>query len=163
VVGSRLTLSANNTDRTTAPAKTRPRDETRPPGRTGSPGKTMCRRAARTSNTTRSRSATAAVIWSGWVSHRRVEASTSASSNVTVPVGRRTVMPRSLQFTGGVSARGSVSLMLASMRGRRSAKHQRMGVDTTPSRAYLRASADDLGSAGSDSRLSATRGDRRDR
>ena len=31
--------------------------------------------------------AIAAVIWSGWVSHSRVEPSTSAKSNVTVPVG----------------------------------------------------------------------------
>ena len=63
----------------------------------------------------RSRRAIAAVISSGWVSHSRVEPSTSASSNVTVPVGSSSLTPRSLQFNGGVSAR-SVSLMLASMR-----------------------------------------------
>ena len=39
------------------------------------------------SHTVRSSRATAAVISSGWVCHSRVEPSTSASSNVTVPVG----------------------------------------------------------------------------
>ncbi len=53
---------------------------------------------------------------SGWVSHSRVEPSTSANSNVTVPVGKRPLTPSSLQSTSGVSARGSISLMLASMR-----------------------------------------------
>ena len=54
----------------------------------------------------------AAVISSGCVCHSRVEPSTSASSNVTVPVGS-SLTPKSLQFNGGVSAR---SLMLASVR-----------------------------------------------
>ena len=46
------------------------------------------------------------VVASGWVSHNRVEPSTSASSNVTVPVGSAPMsMPVQL-----------VSLMLASMR-----------------------------------------------
>ena len=64
----------------------------------------------------RSKRATAAVISSGWVSHNRVEPSTSASSSVTVPVGSSPT-PNSLQFTGGMSARGSVSVMLASISG----------------------------------------------
>jgi hypothetical protein len=55
------------------------------------------------------------VISSGWVSHSRVEPSTSANSNVTVPVGKRPLTPSSLQ---------SISLMLASMRSPRTAKHQ---------------------------------------
>jgi hypothetical protein len=54
--------------------------------------------------------AIAAPISSGWVSHNRVEPSTSASSNVTVPVGSP-LTPRSLQFTGGASARGSLMLV----------------------------------------------------
>ena len=53
-----------------------------------------------------SRRATAAVISSGWVCHSRVEPSTSASSNVTVPVGS-SPMNTSLHV---------VSLMLASIR-----------------------------------------------
>ena len=57
----------------------------------------------------------AAVISSGWVSHSRVEPSTSANSNVTVPVGNSPLTPSSLQSTSGISARGSISLMLASM------------------------------------------------
>jgi hypothetical protein len=56
----------------------------------------------------------AAVISSGRVSHSRVEPSTSASSNVTVPVGSA-LTPNSLQFIGA-SAHRSISLMLASMR-----------------------------------------------
>ena len=72
-----------------------------------------------TSHTVRSSRAMAAVISSGWVCHSRVEPSTSASSNVTVPVGS-SLTPRSLQFNG-VSARGSVPLMLASMRRPRTA------------------------------------------
>ena len=75
--------------------------------------------AAMTSHTVRSSRAMAAVISSGWVCHSRVEPSTSASSNVTVPVGS-SLTPRSLQFNG-VSARGSVPLMLASMRRPRAA------------------------------------------
>src|ERR1700730_7750699 len=71
----------------------------------------------------------AAVICSGWVSQSRVEPSTSASSNVTVPVGKRPLTPSSLQSTSGISARGSISLMLASMRPPRTAKHQRNRVD----------------------------------
>ena len=62
--------------------------------------------AEMTSQSVRSSRATAAVISSGWVCHSRVEPSTSASSNVTVPVGS-SLTPRSLQFNG-VSARGSV-------------------------------------------------------
>jgi hypothetical protein len=50
------------------------------------------------------------VVWS--VSHKRVDPSTSASSNVTVPVGKSPITPRSLQFSG-VSALGL--LMLASL------------------------------------------------
>ena len=57
----------------------------------------------------------AALISSGCVCHRPVEPSTSASSSVTVPVGS-SLTPRSLQFTDGMSARGSDLLMLASMR-----------------------------------------------
>jgi hypothetical protein len=48
-------------------------------------------------------------------SHSRVEPSTSANSSVTVPVGKSPLTPRSLQSTNGPSARGSISLMLASM------------------------------------------------
>lgn len=59
------------------------------------------------------RRATAAVISSGWVSQSRVEPSTSASSNVTVPVGNSPLTPSSLQSTSGAR---SISLMLASMR-----------------------------------------------
>ncbi len=55
--------------------------------------------------------------------------STSANSSVTVPVGKSPLTPSSLQSTSGASARGSMSLMLASMRGRRTAKHQRKRVD----------------------------------
>ena len=66
---------------------------------------------------------------SGWVSHSRVEPSTSANSNVTVPVGKSPLTPSSLQSTSGASARGSISLMLASMRAPRAAKHQRKRVD----------------------------------
>ena len=66
---------------------------------------------------------------SGWVSHSRVEPSTSANSSVTVPVGKSPLTPRSLQSTSGASARGSISLMLASMRPPRAAKHQRKRVE----------------------------------
>jgi hypothetical protein len=38
----------------------------------------------------------------------------SARSSVTVPVGS-SLTPKSLSFTGGLSARGLVSLMLASI------------------------------------------------
>ena len=78
----------------------------------------------------------AAVISSGWVCHSRVEPSTSASSNVTVPVGS-SLTPRSLQFKA-VSAHGSVPLMLASMRRPRAAKHRRNRVDLPPRHADLR-------------------------
>jgi hypothetical protein len=71
----------------------------------------------------------AAVICSGWVSHSRVEPSTSANSNVTVPVGKSPLTPRSLQSTSGASARGSMSLMLTSMQPPRAAKHQRKRAD----------------------------------
>ena len=54
--------------------------------------------------TVRFRLASAAVIVSGWVSHSRVEPSTSASSNVTVPVGSNSLKPSSLQFSDGISA-----------------------------------------------------------
>ncbi len=54
--------------------------------------------------TVRFSSASAAVICSGWVSHSRVEPSTSASSNVTVPVGSNSLTPNSLQVSGGISA-----------------------------------------------------------
>ena len=43
--------------------------------------------AATTSDNNWSNRATATVMSSGWVSHNRVEPSTSANSNVTVPVG----------------------------------------------------------------------------
>ena len=49
---------------------------------------------------------------SGWVSHSRVEPSTSANSNVTVPVGSNSLKPNSLQFSDGNSAD---RLMLASI------------------------------------------------
>src|SRR6516225_8028208 len=89
-----------------------------------------------TSHTVRSSRAIAALISSGSVCHSRVEPSTSAKSNVTVPVGS-SLTPRSLQFNG-VSARGSVPLMLASMRRPRAAKHRRKLVDLPPRRAELR-------------------------
>jgi hypothetical protein len=76
--------------------------------------------AAMTPDTVRSSRTTAAVISSGRVCHNRVEPSTSASSNVTVPVGS-SLTPRSLQFNAGVSA---PSLMLASMPRPHTAKHQ---------------------------------------
>ena len=72
------------------------------------------------------------------VSHSRVEPSTSANSNVTVPVGNRPLTPSSLQSTSGVSTRGSISLMLASMRSPRTAKHQHKRVDCGPRRRNLR-------------------------
>src|SRR6201987_964464 len=92
----------------------------------------------------------AVVITSGWVSHSRVEPSTSANSNVTVPVGNNPLTSSSLQSIRGVSARGSISLMLASMRPPQTAKHQRKRADfgptayTTPAGADLRAAADVL-------------------
>src|SRR6478609_1724127 len=89
-----------------------------------------------TSHPVRSSRATAAVISAGWVCHSRVEPSTSASSNVTVPVGS-SLTPRSLQFKA-VSANGSVPLMLASMRWPHAAKHQRNRVDLPPRHADLR-------------------------
>jgi hypothetical protein len=55
----------------------------------------------------------AAFIVSGWVSHRRVEPSTSASSNVTVPVGSSLMSSMSEMSEGSLQL---VSLMLASMR-----------------------------------------------
>ena len=87
----------------------------------------------------RSSRAIAAVISSGWVSHSRVEPSTSANSNVTVPVGKSPLTPRSLQSTSGASARGSISLMLASMR--RTAHAQNISANAqiaTRSHAYIR-------------------------
>jgi hypothetical protein len=56
-----------------------------------------------------SRRSTAAFMVSGWVSHNRVEPSTSASSNVTVPVGS------SLMTASRSGLFQLVSLMLASM------------------------------------------------
>jgi hypothetical protein len=93
--------------------------------------------AATTSHTTWLNRAIAAVISSGWVSHSRVEPSTSASSSVTVPVGKNPLTPRSLQSTSGASARGSMSLMLTSMRWPRTPKHQRKRADYSRSHAYL--------------------------
>ena len=58
---------------------------------------TVC--AATTSARVRSRRATAADMASGWVCHNRVEPSTSARSNVTVPVGSNSFTPSSLQST----------------------------------------------------------------
>ena len=72
--------------------------------------------AAMTSETVWLRRAIAAVISSGWVSHSRVDPSTSASSSVAIPVGKSPLTPSSLQSTSGVSAHGSISLMLARMR-----------------------------------------------
>jgi hypothetical protein len=72
----------------------------------------MCRHD---SVTVWSRSAMAAVIASGSVSHNRVEASTSASSNVTVPVGSCSLTPTSLKSNGGMSVGTPVSLTLPSM------------------------------------------------
>src|SRR6478752_1800842 len=89
-----------------------------------------------TSHTERSSRAMAAVIPSGWVCHSRVEPSTSASSNVTVPVGS-SLTRRSLPFKA-VSANGSVPLMLASMRWPHAAKHRRNRVDLPPRHAGLR-------------------------
>jgi hypothetical protein len=83
------------------------------------------------------RRAIAAVISSGWVSHSRVEPSTSAKSSVTVPVGKSPLTPRSLQFTSAVS-HGSISLMLASVRPPRATKHQRKRADCSRLHAYLR-------------------------
>jgi len=108
--------------------------------------------AATSSARLRSKRATAGVISSGWVCHSRVEPSTSARSNVTVPVGSNSLTPRSLQFTSGVSARGSISLMLASVRQPRMAKHQRRREyrpiappkSTTPTAQILRVLADGL-------------------
>jgi len=92
--------------------------------------------AAMTSHTMQSSRAMAAIISSGWVSHSRVEPSTSASSNVTVPVGSSSLTPRSLQFNAGVSR--APSLMLASIRRPRAAKHQRKRVDRRARRADVR-------------------------
>jgi hypothetical protein len=72
--------------------------------------------AATTPETVWLRRATAAVITSGWVSHSRVEPSTSAKSSVTIPVGKSLLTPRSLQFTSAASARG-VDLAHASQHG----------------------------------------------
>src|SRR5271157_6060202 len=94
--------------------------------------------AATTSHTTWLKRAIAAVITSAWVSHSRVEPSTSANSNVTVPVGNSPLTPSSLQSTNGASTRGSISLMLASMRPPRTAKHQHKRVDRGPRRRNLR-------------------------
>jgi hypothetical protein len=58
----------------------------------------------------------AAVICAGCASQSRVEPSTSARTNVTVPVGKSPLTLSSLQSTRGVSVRGSNSLMLVSMR-----------------------------------------------
>lgn len=44
------------------------------------------------------------VIFSGSVSHNRVEPSTSPSSNVTVPVGSNSPTLKSLQVSCGISA-----------------------------------------------------------
>src|ERR1700739_218457 len=64
----------------------------------------------------------------GWVCHSRVELLTSAKSNVTVPVGSP-LTPSSLHSTSGASARGSIWLMLASMRRPHGPKHQRKRVE----------------------------------
>ena len=57
-------------------------------------------------------SANAAVIVSGWASHNRVEPSTSASSNVTVPVGSNPLKPNAFQSSNGNS---TCWLMVASI------------------------------------------------
>ena len=57
--------------------------------------------AAMASSTVRFSNPSAAVIASGWVSHNRVEPSTSASSSVTVPVGSNSLK---LQVSCGISA-----------------------------------------------------------
>src|ERR1700683_531974 len=95
----------------------------------------------------------AVVISSGWVSHSRVEPSTSSNSNVTIPVVNSPRTLSSLQSTSGASARRSISLMLASMREAHTAKHQCKRVYTTPDRADLRVLTDGLVLATSDSRL----------
>jgi hypothetical protein len=59
-----------------------------------------------------SRVVKAAVISAGSVSHSRVDSSTSASSNVTVPVGTSSLTPGSLQFITAAS----ISPMLSSLR-----------------------------------------------
>src|SRR5262249_44127610 len=68
--------------------------------------------------------AIAAFISPGWLSHKRVDPSTSARSNVTVPVGSP-LTPSSLH---------SIALMLTSMRPARTSKHQRMRVYLRPPR-----------------------------
>src|SRR5882724_9062373 len=76
--------------------------------------------------------AIAAVISFGCVSHNRVDPSTSANSNVTVPVGSSLT----------ASSLHSVALMLASMRPARTPKHQRMRVYLRPPAADIRPSTD---------------------
>src|SRR5271166_5914764 len=71
--------------------------------------------------TVRFSNASAAVMVSGWVSHSRVEPSTSASSSVTVPVGSNSLTPNSLQVRGGISACG---LMVASIARQRRAQNR---------------------------------------
>jgi hypothetical protein len=55
-----------------------------------------------------------------------------------VPVGRSPLTSRSLQFTSGAFTRGSIPVMLASMRPPRAAKHQRKCAEYSRSHAYLR-------------------------
>ncbi|MCW2652322.1 MAG: hypothetical protein JWR32_3298 [Mycobacterium sp.] len=81
------------------------------------------------SHTVRSRCATAAVISSGLVCHSCVEPSTSAKTNVTVPIGSSSFTLSSLQFPSGIFARGSVSLMLASVRPPRAEKSAELRTD----------------------------------
>src|SRR5882757_2497860 len=87
--------------------------------------------------------AIAAVISSGWLSHSRVEPSTSAKSNVTVPVGSPLT----------ASPLHSVALMLTSMRPARTRNHQRMRVYLRPPAAEIRPSTDLVLPAKLDSRI----------
>ena len=97
--------------------RTLQRDRTRDPSEARAKAKRSCRphparrdghryasRSLRTS--VRSSAATAAVISSGWVSHSRVEPSTSASSSVTVPSAGHSLSDRSIRFASLSSACG---------------------------------------------------------
>src|SRR5262245_40848609 len=114
------------------------------------------------SPTMRSSCATAVVISSAWVSHKRVESSTPARSNVTVPVGSKSVTPGPLRFNGGGSAGGSISLMHASMP--QGVPHNIGGYAYLRPRhlAYLRVLTDGLAPTTLESRIVATRGDDHD-
>src|SRR5271168_2218016 len=78
---------------------------------------------------------------SDWLSHNRVEPSTSASSNVTVPVGSSLTLC-SLQSSSGVSDGASIPIMLASMRISRVTKHQHKCADFNCAIAQVRKNTD---------------------